>query len=421
LIPDKYEEWKIEYDVETSETMPVEAGRRVPAYLLIPGDQHSRPLPAMICFHQCAIDCVTGKEAVVGKAPSSPASVTMSEVLRISERVFVDRIDQAYGLELVHQGFVVLAPDSINCGERNIEAIRQVGQNRVCWHIIDPHLGKEAQFKRIFDGMRAVDLLQSLDFVDSGKIGAIGHSMGASDVYWLMVFDDRVKAGILSGIGYDKPSARFLPLISPRLYVGLRGMFDGSPEDLRTLHEMHENARPFYESDGAPENFILVTAKAGHRFVDEFKWKAYKLLKEYFGVLPARETISLPDIVREAREAVKWFWTENKHEFPEPRVQKGCSVLVDREQMVSAFAGLFLHLFTKDSKVELRVTVTEDADAWVLDCRIPCDSAAESDSQGATWETFRGVQQILAEHDASLRREYSDHEIRYLVSFPKAS
>jgi len=32
----EYEEWKIEYDVETSDTMPAEAGRSVPAYLLVP-------------------------------------------------------------------------------------------------------------------------------------------------------------------------------------------------------------------------------------------------------------------------------------------------------------------------------------------------------------------------------------------------
>jgi hypothetical protein len=31
-----YEEWKIEYTVETAETMPVPQGQKVPAYLLIP-------------------------------------------------------------------------------------------------------------------------------------------------------------------------------------------------------------------------------------------------------------------------------------------------------------------------------------------------------------------------------------------------
>ncbi len=62
----EYEEWKIEYDVEGAATMPAEAGRRAPAYLLIPRHRAMR-LPAMVCFHQCAVDCTVAKEAVVGK------------------------------------------------------------------------------------------------------------------------------------------------------------------------------------------------------------------------------------------------------------------------------------------------------------------------------------------------------------------
>ena len=101
-----YEEWKIEYTVESLDTMLIEAGRTVPAYLLIPkGDEHKPPFPAMICFHQCNVDCLIAKEAVVGKALYRP--------------------DQAYGYELVIQGFVVLAPESINCGERNVPSIRK--------------------------------------------------------------------------------------------------------------------------------------------------------------------------------------------------------------------------------------------------------------------------------------------------------
>ena len=41
-----YEEWKIEYEVETADTMPAEAGLRVPAYLLVPTREHDGPLPA---------------------------------------------------------------------------------------------------------------------------------------------------------------------------------------------------------------------------------------------------------------------------------------------------------------------------------------------------------------------------------------
>ena len=139
-----YEEWKIEYDVETAETMPAEAGRKVPAYLLIPRGR-VKPMPAMVCFHQCAIDCTVAKEAVVGKAPWVTIKGAPTEDWTFSDtssRISIDRSDQAYGYELVQEGFVVLAPDSINCGERNVEAVRQPGENKKCWHIVNEHLGR---------------------------------------------------------------------------------------------------------------------------------------------------------------------------------------------------------------------------------------------------------------------------------------
>ena len=65
-----YEEWKIEYTAEGTDTMPEPAGNRIPAYLLVPTDyrygtgvpglitkDRKPPFPAMVCFHQCNCDC----------------------------------------------------------------------------------------------------------------------------------------------------------------------------------------------------------------------------------------------------------------------------------------------------------------------------------------------------------------------------
>ena len=135
-----YEEWKIDYRVETEEAMPQLPGRSVPAYLLVPKDERfSPPYPAMVAFHQCNTDCIIAKDAVVGKA--------------------VQRPDQAYGYELVIQGFVVLAPDAINCGERNIPSIRRPYENNHCHQILSEPLGRPFWFKHAYDGMRAVDVL----------------------------------------------------------------------------------------------------------------------------------------------------------------------------------------------------------------------------------------------------------------------
>ena len=93
----KYTEIKVLYDGEP--------GERIPAYLLIPRRVPDGPLPAVLANHQCSWKCDIGKEQVVGKC------------------IFLS--DQAYGLELVLQGFVVLAPDANKVGERYDPQLRK--------------------------------------------------------------------------------------------------------------------------------------------------------------------------------------------------------------------------------------------------------------------------------------------------------
>ena len=65
-----------------------------------------------------------------------------------------------------------------------------------------------------FDATASIDLLGTLDFVDSRRIAAMGHSMGAADVCNVMAADPRVKVGITSGGG---PNEEQLACIAPRM------------------------------------------------------------------------------------------------------------------------------------------------------------------------------------------------------------
>ncbi len=240
-----YEEWKIEYTAEDPDTMPEPAGRRVPAYILVPAGEP--PFPAMICFHQCNLDCALGKEAVAGKV--------------------VNRPDQVYGFELVQQGFVVLAPDTMNCGERNVPAIRQDGESifrSSCSSQLEERMGRPWEDKVMFDGVRAVDLLHSLDFVDIGRIGAIGHSLGSGTTLLAMIADERIQAGIVSGLGEHKGIA----LIAPRLLMQLQGLHEpNASEMIRRIEDTYEFALKIYREEGAGENLILRTLPCGHYFL----------------------------------------------------------------------------------------------------------------------------------------------------------
>lgn len=57
--------------------------------------------------------------------------------------------------------------------------------------------------KMLYDSLVAIDVLASLPEVDSQRIGAVGHSLGAKEALYIAAFDERVKATVSSegGIG----------------------------------------------------------------------------------------------------------------------------------------------------------------------------------------------------------------------------
>jgi pimeloyl-ACP methyl ester carboxylesterase len=52
--------------------------------------------------------------------------------------------------------------------------------------------------KMIHDHQQGIELLQSLSYVNKERIGAIGHSLGAYNAYFLAAVDERVKAVVSS-------------------------------------------------------------------------------------------------------------------------------------------------------------------------------------------------------------------------------
>jgi len=392
-----YEEWKIEYTAEGPDTMPEPSGRRIPAYLLVPGGEP--PFPAMVCFHQCNCDCDIGKEAVVGKMISRP--------------------DQAYGFELVHQGFVVLAPDTMNCGERNIPSLRREGTRILsseCGSQFPKQIGRSWESKVMFDCTLALDLLQSLDFVDVSRIGAIGHSLGAGTTLLAMIADQRIKAGVVSGAVRDKSIA----LLAPRFFMELQGAYDGSPKHLRKVEETYEFAKRIYGEKGVPENLILRILPCGHHFLDQFKWEAYYKLKQYFGIAGIQETLSLKDILISAQNSgwCGWYWSdEDKETFL--KLPDKYSVLANKETLVMAFGVLFVFLWGKcPGGSSVNVHVDSDQDNCYVVCTIP---GGNDEAKSAYELAIRSAEQFFFENSASLKRENTPAGIKYVVTLKKAT
>ena len=282
--------WRREYATHTEIKVAYdgEPGERIPAYLLVPRGQDERPLPAVVAAHQCAGQCDFGKEQVVGKC--------------------VDWPDQAYGLELVREGFVVLAPDANKVGERYDPALREPWQRafvdledqRCCCTAPGGSWGP-IRWKPVYDVMRGIDFLCGHERVDSGRIGMIGHSLGADTTIWTMPFEDRIRAAAISGGGlmiygdwlpYGLPYEDVLCLIAPRPLFEVTGAWDdvnwkGSKrpstidEALDKKRAALSKGRTVYALYGKEECLDCFEFEGTHQFPHDGRQAAYAWLKRW--------------------------------------------------------------------------------------------------------------------------------------------
>ncbi|SEP02829.1 Acetyl xylan esterase (AXE1) [Halogranum amylolyticum] len=106
-------------------------------------------------------------------------------------------------IELVSQGFAVLAVDPIGQGERHQFYDPETGQNPRENTIEHSYLGHQCQLIGtnlaryfVWDCIRAFDYLASRPEVDQSRIGAMGNSGGGMQTGYLMLADDRLAAAV---------------------------------------------------------------------------------------------------------------------------------------------------------------------------------------------------------------------------------
>lgn len=214
---DGYVRRKISYQTEP--------GELVPAFVLIP-DKIKGRVPAVICPHQTVQD---GKNEPAGLAGNP-------------------RLHMA--LELVRRGLVTFTYDAACFGERHDMATGHYGEAIPFYR---KHPGWSMMGKMAWDLSRAVDLLQTLDFVDGRRIASIGHSHGGYTTLFSAALDPRIRVAA-SSCGFDtfrhdgnafrwSHATALLPRVgfyvsSP--YIGLR-FYSGVPdsETVQIPFDMH--------------------------------------------------------------------------------------------------------------------------------------------------------------------------------------
>ncbi len=255
-------------------------GCMTPAYLCIPKTALNQPpakVPAVLCLHPT--DNQVGHKVVVGLG---------------------GRPNRQYAGELAERGYVTIAPSY------PLLANYQPDLETLGW--------KSGTLKAVFDNIRAIDLLQTLPYVDQDAIGAIGHSLGGHNAVYTAVFDERIKA-IVSSCGLDSyldyydgapnvwvrgkgwTSDRYMPRLAD-----FAGRLDEIPFD---FHEMiaalaprhtlivaplHDSnfraasvdrvaaaAKEVFELFGAGEKLRVEHPDCGHDFPDQMRETAYQL------------------------------------------------------------------------------------------------------------------------------------------------
>jgi pimeloyl-ACP methyl ester carboxylesterase len=162
--------------------------------------------------------------------------------------------NRATATELAYRGYIVVAPDYPGFGE-------------LADHDFSKDRFESGMMQSIFNNMRCVDYLQSRKDVDPGKIGAIGHSLGAHTAMFLGAFDERIKI-IIASCGWtqfedynagEKATAQYGGKLAPwaqELYMPLvRTKFGLDPARMPfNFDEMIATFAPRYFFSNSPVN-----------------------------------------------------------------------------------------------------------------------------------------------------------------------
>ncbi|WP_189021914.1 alpha/beta hydrolase family protein [Paenibacillus albidus] len=266
-------------------------GDKVTAYLLIPNGNEGnhtpgRRFPAVIAMHPTIEQ---GKDDIALSA---------------------GRKNRKYAIELVERGYVVLAPDALTAGERIYPG--HAAFNSELFY--GQHPGWSTVAKNITDHRQGIDVLCSLEDVNPNAIGAIGHSFGAYNAYFLAGADDRIQA-VVSSCGFSpftgdpnpehwthrsypythipKISAdlkqdqvpfdfhEIIALCAPTPFFSYAGQDDHIFPHWKSIGEGNQELKKLYRRLGKDDNFQSFIGAGGHDFPKEIRMLAYLFLDQW--------------------------------------------------------------------------------------------------------------------------------------------
>lgn len=215
---------------------------------------------------------------------------------------------QQASIVIAKGGCAVLCYDPVGQGERR-QLLRPDGKN---FNTTEEHmlinqgahlLGSNTARTMIWDGMRAIDYLQSRPDILPDKFGCTGISGGGTNTSYLMALDDRIVAAapgcyltgyrsLLSTIGpqdaeqnihgqlaFGMDHADYILMRSPQptlIMAATRDYFD-----IKGAWNLFRDGKRFYTRQGFPERIDLVEPDAEHGFPTEMRVAAANWMRRW--------------------------------------------------------------------------------------------------------------------------------------------
>ena len=258
-------------------SIAVQPDDRMPAYLLVPKNLRGR-VPAIVCFYGTTSGA--GKDTTVGLSGGKPGTPPEK--------------NRDYAVWMAEAGFVALAADYLRDGER----VKSGGRPYDTTDFYEKFPDWSIHGKDAWDTSRAIDYLQSLDFVDPDRIGMVGHSYGGHSTIFTAALEPRIKAAVANGP------------VSDFLHHGMHWAVPrggGASQSLPGMraYVLDKTVPPpvtFYEFTSliAPRPLLVGQAAGERRPMEEENHAAVKQVYEALG----------------APEKVRYVWYPGDHDFP---------------------------------------------------------------------------------------------------------
>jgi cephalosporin-C deacetylase-like acetyl esterase len=281
--------WEVEVDglIQRKVLLDVEKHMSMTALLYLPKNKNKR-LPAVLCNHGHG---TFAKDSVMG---------IRSDFL-VERNAEIKGFNYDFGLQMAKRGYVTIAIDFRGFGERGDGGKPYPGRDACNVNFIRGSLmGYNLLTLDIWDAMKAIDYLCTIDCVDPERIGAMGISFGGTVTAWVSMLDERIKAADI--ICYSARfknfavhdanfcGSQYLPglyalcdvpdlhgLIAPRPLLAEVGVYDKCFCDYDSLSCSREAAKIF-EAAGVPEKYEVDVFAGDHKFAGN---KAFRFFDTY--------------------------------------------------------------------------------------------------------------------------------------------